>query len=162
MSIETCLLSGCWLVKRSCLQVTPGTCMHCVNVVPVWCFSTLSYAKLIEPLKITHTSEITIFSESLKMLLVTRWEWGLCNEWWYLGASGWKLTLAKNAAASLDTNWLWKYNALHSMDSRNYRLKIWKWKWRKEILSCLFLDMYQWKISRFVLFVSFQVCFITS
>ena len=27
--------------------------MHCVNVVPVWFFSSLSYATLIEPIKIT-------------------------------------------------------------------------------------------------------------
>ncbi len=29
--------------------------MHCINVVPVWFFSTLSYVTLIEPLKITQT-----------------------------------------------------------------------------------------------------------
>ncbi len=31
------------------------THMHCVNVIPIWFFSTLSYATLIEPLKITQT-----------------------------------------------------------------------------------------------------------
>ncbi len=41
--------------RFSFLADTQNTNMHCVNVVPAWFFSTLSYATLIDPLKVNQT-----------------------------------------------------------------------------------------------------------